>query len=150
MHDESIAFCALQTAITAYTAMQVYEERSAHTAACPFSNVSTIESFHFLAHAGFECPGSDIMIHSAGRVRFSPDGNEPHYVGTVATFTCEDGYVLLPVGGGGSTRRCQIGGWNGTNPTCSKLLVSSWSPNDGGIESVECSTGMEWWNGIVE
>ena len=20
----------------------------------------------------------------------------------------------------------------------------------GGIESVECSTGMEWWNGIVE
>ena len=65
------------------------------------------------------------MTHSAGRVRFSPDGNEPHYVGTVATFNCEDGYVLLPVGEGGSTRRCEIGGWNGTNPTCSKLLVSS-------------------------
>ena len=80
---------------------------------------------YFLAHAGFECPGSDIATHSAGRVSFSPEPDEPHYVGTVATFTCENGYVLLPVGGGGLTRRCQIGGWSGTNPTCSKLLVSS-------------------------
>ena len=80
---------------------------------------------YFLAHAGFECPGSDIATHSAGRVSFSPEPDEPRYVGTVATFTCENGYVLLPVGGGGSTRRCQIGGWSGTNPTCSMLLVSS-------------------------
>ena len=67
------------------------------------------------------------MTHPAGRVSFSPEPDEPHYVDTVATFTCGDGYVLLPVGGGGSTRRCEIGGWNGTNPTCSKLLMTSYS-----------------------
>ena len=75
---------------------------------------------YFLAHAGFECPGDEIRTHPAGRVSYSPP-DEPHYVGTVATFTCEGGYVL---GEGGSTRRCEIGGWSGTNPTCSKLLVS--------------------------
>ena len=75
----------------------------------------------FLACADFECPGSDIVTHSAGRVSFSPEADEPHFVDTVATFTCEGGYILLPVGEGGSTRRCEIGGWSGTNPTCSKL-----------------------------
>ena len=69
------------------------------------------------------CPGDEILTHPAGRVSFSPDPDEPHYVGTVATFTCEGGYVLLPVEEGGSTRTCEIGGWSGTNPTCSKLLV---------------------------
>ena len=79
------------------------------------------ETMHLYFHAGFECPGSDIVTHPAGRVSFSPEPDEPHYADTVATFTCGDGYVLLPLGGGGSTRRCQIGGWNGTNPTCCKL-----------------------------
>ena len=31
--------------------------------------------------------------------------------------------------------------------------ISEWQASagsQGGVESVECSTGMEWWNGIVE
>ena len=41
---------------------------------------------------------------------------------------------------------------NSVNYTSTSLIQNVWceSPMFGGIESVECSTGMEWWNGIVE
>lgn len=67
---------------------------------------------------GFECPIADLVTSRAGSFVTDPV-NEPHYVGTVATFSCDSGYVVV----GMPTRRCElITGWTGENPGCSKLL----------------------------
>ena len=74
-------------------------------------------SLYYLTPTVFAgCNGSEIMISSAGIVRYSHNADEPdlYSVGTVATFTCEGGYELM----GNSTIRCKLGGWSDDNPTC--------------------------------
>ena len=71
-------------------------------------------SLYYLTHAG--CNGSEIMVSSAGTVRYSHNADEQHFysIGTVATFTCEGSYELM----GNSTRGCELGGWSDKNPIC--------------------------------
>ena len=36
---------------------------------------------------------------------------------SVATFSCNEGYLL----NGGSSRRCEAGGWSGATPSCERI-----------------------------
>ena len=62
------------------------------------------------------CPDLDTLVN--GEISYDPDMTSPFRdIGTVATHTCEDGFVLV----GAGTRECQIGGtWSGSPPTCER------------------------------
>ena len=69
------------------------------------------------------CPELPAIIN--GMISYSPDMMAPYSVDTVATYTCNDGYVLT---GGIEMRTCRDNGdgtggsFDGTAPTCERKV----------------------------
>ena len=42
---------------------------------------------------------------------------DENFYDSVATFWCNEGYLL----NGGSSRRCEAGGWSGVTPSCERI-----------------------------
>ena len=71
-----------------------------------------------IVFAGIECPALSEIAN--GEISYAPDYN----LNTVATYTCDDGFVLR---GGNEMRTCvdagggsSIGRFNGVAPTCER------------------------------
>lgn len=67
------------------------------------------------------CPG--LLPPANGAIAFADDTTIPHDVATVATYSCNIGYMLI---GGDSMRTCTTvpesieGEWSGTEPSCTR------------------------------
>ena len=60
-----------------------------------------------------------------GMIAYSTAGSPNYPPGTVATYSCNDGFVLDLIGGGSETRTCEddgdgdaLGEFSGTAPSC--------------------------------
>ena len=64
-----------------------------------------------------ECPALPPIPN--GVISYAPDMTPDYNVDTVATHTCNPGYLLLGPGLGPDTRQCFAGGtWSGVTPVC--------------------------------
>ncbi len=62
-----------------------------------------------------ECPALPLIPN--GNITYGPDMTADFAVGTVATHTCNEGYLLL----GSETRECLVGGrWSSLTPVCQR------------------------------
>ena len=90
---------------------------------CVFSTFST--SYLTLARYSPFCPSFPIVFDCGSPVDEMFDtetGNalfSTQTFGSVATFTCNSGYMLQ----GSAIRTCVLGGWTGTPPSCGKWIT---------------------------
>ncbi len=75
-----------------------------------------------IVFAGIECPALSEIAN--GVISYAPDITPDYNVNTVATYTCDEGFVLR---GGNEMRTCvdagggsSIGRFNGVAPTCER------------------------------
>ena len=76
-----------------------------HTHACTHTHTHTVCS---------------LLCLENGDVTYSPTNRD---VGSVATHTCNSGYLLSPQGG--ETRTCTSNGWDGQNVTCGENTLNN-------------------------
>ena len=86
---------------------------------CPIFSAKLFSFIHRLFSFTVEvCPPLSI---SNGSITYGPDMTADFDVGTIATYTCNDGYRLS----GFETRECVLGGrWNRLPPVCIGTLGS--------------------------
>ncbi len=64
---------------------------------------------------------SDLSVPTNGMIAYDTGSMDARPVNTVATYTCNTGYMLT----GDMTRNCGAGGmWSGTDPTCTRKLLT--------------------------
>ena len=64
---------------------------------------------------------SDLTAPTNGMIGYNAETMNTRPVNTVATFTCKTGYTVT----GDMTRTCGADGvWSGTNPTCTRKLLT--------------------------
>ena len=77
-------------------------------------------------YVGTLCPALPSVVN--GTISFSPDMVPGFDLGTVVTYTCDQGYVLSNTSA--TTRMCVVQSgmtvWDGVAPTCDGKSVISW------------------------
>ena len=75
------------------------------------------------SHTAIECEPLPDIIN--GMIAYSTAGSPNYELGTVATYSCNAGFVLDLTGGGSETRTCEddgdgdaLGEFSGTAPSC--------------------------------
>ncbi len=75
---------------------------------------SFVRPLKLFSSTALECPALPPIPN--GNITYGPDMMADYDVGTVATHTCNDGFML---GAGSETRECLLGGiWSGFTPVC--------------------------------
>ncbi len=74
---------------------------------------------NFISHTAITC--TSLSPISNGVLAYGPDSTDPFNFGTIASYTCDDGFYLTS---GSDVRTCggdglnTIGSWNGAAPVC--------------------------------